>query len=256
MATRHNTCINPAIANDVAGWAGGSTPVLTAVTGFGRPNAARYSTGTFLTSASGAAVPAGTYTLSAYVRSASFAISGNVYIEWLNGVGGVISDTAGTPYSAPLSTVTRVSITGVAPANTATCRLILDGVNFSVNVVDITMLLIEQVGVLDTYFDGATAGATWDGVAGSSASTLITGGFVPGTPMEVQGELNRLAKTTGLGEQLAANIYAGTTGLETVGALNVKAGTTGLEMQGVCNKIAGTTGLGTVLALSLIATPP
>lgn len=80
--------------------------------------------------------------------------------------------------------------------------------------------------------------------------------FVPGTPMEVVGELNRLAKTIGRGEQAAANIYAGTTGLEAVGALNVKAGTTGLDMQGVCNKLAGTTGYGTVKALSLIATPP
>jgi len=36
-------------------------------------------------------------------------------------------------------------------------------------------------------------------------------------------ELNRLAGTTGLDEQGAANAWAGTTGLATVGALNIKA---------------------------------
>lgn len=254
MTTRHNTCINPALANDVSGWAGGSTPVQTTVTGFGRTTAARYTTGTFLTTASGAAVPASTYTLSAYVRSASFSISGNLYIEWLNAGAGVISDTAGSPYSAPLNTVTRLSITGVAPALTASCRLILDGVNFAVTTCDVTMLLIEQVGTLDTYFDGATPGATWDGTPGNSASTLGT--FVAGSPMPIQGELNRLAHTTGLGEAGAANVYAGTTGLTVVGALNAKAGTKGLGLQGVANVLAGTTGLGVCLALSLIATPP
>lgn len=35
-------------------------------------------------------------------------------------------------------------------------------------------------------------------------------------------ELNRLAGTTGLDEQGAANVYASTTGLATVGALNIK----------------------------------
>lgn len=46
--------------------------------------------------------------------------------------------------------------------------------------------------------------------------------------LEVQGELNRLAGTSGLGEARAANVYAGTTGLETVGALNAKAGAVAL----------------------------
>lgn len=74
--------------------------------------------------------------------------------------------------------------------------------------------------------------------------------------LEVQGELNRLAKTDGKGEALAANIYAGTTNLETVAALNAKASTSGLDMQGVCNALAGTSGLGVAEALSRISTPP
>lgn len=73
---------------------------------------------------------------------------------------------------------------------------------------------------------------------------------------EVQGELNRLAKTTGLGEAGAACVWAGIPiGRETVGALNVKAGTSGRDMQGVCNTLAGTNGLGVVGALIAIPTP-
>lgn len=77
--------------------------------------------------------------------------------------------------------------------------------------------------------------------------------------MDVQGELNRLAHTFGLGEAGAANVYAGTADLETVGALNVKAGVTNplnyTDLQGAANALAGTTGLGTPEALSRIPTP-
>ncbi len=90
--------------------------------------------------------------------------------------------------------------------------------------------------------------------------TPATPPFTPGTPLELAGELNRIARTSGLDAAGAANVYAGTSGLEVVGALNVKAGntaTTGyLDLQGVCNQLAGTTGLGTVLALSKIAPLP
>lgn len=76
---------------------------------------------------------------------------------------------------------------------------------------------------------------------------------------EVQGELNRLAKTSGRGLDYAANAYAGTTGLAAVAALNVKAGNTFpyyKDLQGVANQLAGTTGLGVCRALSEIPTPP
>lgn len=75
--------------------------------------------------------------------------------------------------------------------------------------------------------------------------------------MEVQGELNRLAKTVGLGEAAAACLYAGIAiGTEVVGALNAKNGTVGMELQGVANALAGTDGLGVAGALSSIPTPP
>jgi hypothetical protein len=58
--------------------------------------------------------------------------------------------------------------------------------------------------------------------------------------------MNRLAGTSGLDAQGAANIYAGTIGMDLVGALNTKAGNARSEwkeLAGVLNQLAGTTGL-------------
>lgn len=72
--------------------------------------------------------------------------------------------------------------------------------------------------------------------------------------MELQGELNRLAGTSGLGPAAAACLWAGVAvgTFEVVGALNYKAGTVGLELQGVCNALAGTVGLAPPGALAVI----
>jgi hypothetical protein len=70
-------------------------------------------------------------------------------------------------------------------------------------------------------------------------------------------ELNRLAGTTGLDEQGAANAYASTTGLATVGALNIKVEANRTrdkfkDIDGICNELAGTTGLAAPAALRSI----
>jgi hypothetical protein len=175
VVARHNLCTNPALGVNVTGWGGGSTPTLTAVAGFGRPNAARYTAGTFMWSAAGAAFAGLSYTVSAYIRTNTFNASGSAYVEWLNSGGGVIGDTPGAAYTTTSGVVSRVSVTGTSPANTASARLVMDGVNYSVNSADITMVMVEQVGTLDTYFDGGSPGATWDGTPGNSASTLSPG---------------------------------------------------------------------------------
>jgi hypothetical protein len=51
---------------------------------------------------------------------------------------------------------------------------------------------------------------------------------------ELQKTLNRLAGTSNLDAQGAANVWAGTTGMDLVGALNTKAGVWGMEFNGVC----------------------
>lgn len=55
---------------------------------------------------------------------------------------------------------------------------------------------------------------------------------------EFTAELNRLAGTTDLYAQGAANAWAGTTQMELVGALNQLAGTTGLGLNGVVKRLA------------------
>lgn len=79
---------------------------------------------------------------------------------------------------------------------------------------------------------------------GKAGSTLAT-------------ELNRLAGTTGLDGQGAANVYAGTTGLGVVGALNIKASSSRTRdkfkgLNGICNELSGTTGLSALSALRSI----
>lgn len=111
-----------------------------------------------------------------------------------------------------------------------------------------------QFGWFDVVDDGSRISLSFTGYDASgvvqvrqsqATITNIEGG-------EMQGELNRIIGTFGIGEAKAANIWAGTTGLETVGALNVKNGTFGLECQEVCNQLAGTKGLGVIGALSRI----
>jgi hypothetical protein len=70
-------------------------------------------------------------------------------------------------------------------------------------------------------------------------------------------ELNRLAGTSGLDEQGAANAYASTTGMPTVGALNIKAQAARTrdkfkDLDGICNELASTTGLAAPAALRSI----
>lgn len=74
--------------------------------------------------------------------------------------------------------------------------------------------------------------------------------------MKIGAVLNKLANTTGLHPQGAANVLAGTTGLHLGGALNVAAGNTQFSgyksLNGVLNQLAGTSGLGTDEAASNI----
>lgn len=179
MATRHNLCPNPCLTNDNAGWAGGSTPTRTDVTGLGfaRQFAARYSAGSFVTSPTGAASVGLVYTVSAFVRPQTFDINGTVWCEFMDGGGGnLVSFSQG--FNAPANTVTRISMSGTAPASTASAWLVISGEDFSGNTTDITQLLIEESASLGSYFDGNPPG-TWDGTTGNSPSTLVDATFAP-----------------------------------------------------------------------------
>lgn len=174
MATRTNLCPNPCLTNDATGWSGGGTPVRTDVTGLGfaRQFAARYSAGSFVTSPTGAATAGLVYTVSCYVRPQTFPINGTVWCEFMDGGGGNLASFS-QAFTAPVGAVTRISMSGTAPASTATSWLVISGEDFSSNTCDITQCLIEQTAALDTYFDGGSPGASWTGTPGNSTSTLV-----------------------------------------------------------------------------------
>ncbi|MGW0587456.1 hypothetical protein [Streptosporangium sp. NPDC002607] len=167
------------MTNDDTGWAGEAAPTRTAVSGFDRPFAARYTSGTFIRTPGGQVTAGLEYTVSVYLRPSNFSGGGTIYFEWLNAGGSPIGYPSSS-YTVTLNVVSRASITGIAPVGAASVRLILDGINYSINTVDCTMLLIEQASQVEDYFDGDSPGATWDGAPGSSASTLPGGAQVEG----------------------------------------------------------------------------
>lgn len=173
MATRHNTCVNPGLANNADGWAGGSTPTRTAVAWFDRPFAARYTSGTFSNSARGAVVAGQTVTVSQYVYLdfPVATINGALFLEWRDAGESVITYDTGS-YSVPGQAPGRQSITFTAPANAAFVSLISEGFNFGTGNGDFTMVLVEVGPDLLDYFDGDSDSAVWDGTPGSSSSTL------------------------------------------------------------------------------------
>ena len=191
MATRHNACQNPSLSVSDAGWGdgGAGVPARTAVSDFPRAFAARFTDGaSFHQTPVGAAVAGTTYTASLYIRSASLPIgSGVLYFRWMNAAMGDISFPS-TAFTTSAGVVTRISITGVAPANTAFVRLILDGWSTTTNTTDMTAILYEASGSLADFFDGdTTPGGSWDGTTGLSASTLTS--TVTGTASVVLGAL-------------------------------------------------------------------
>jgi len=184
MATRRNLITNPCLSVSNAGWGGGSTPTRqTGLTGFVRTTGARYTTGTFVLSQSAAVTVGLAYTVSVYVKPASFGWSGTIYAEFYNSGGGAISSPS-TGFTANSGVVTRVSLANsTAPANAVTVKIVLDGENFSGNNCDITAALIEQAATLQAYFDGDSPGAVWDGTTGLSSSTLADAVTRPPQPM-------------------------------------------------------------------------
>lgn len=174
MTTRHNLCTNPAVTNNITGWGGGSTPTQVTASGFGRSTAARYTTGPYASTAATAteAVTAGlSYTMSVHIKTATFNVpSGTIYVEWINGAGSGFGYPS-SGYALTAGVVGRASITATAPTGAVAARIICDGINFSINVADFTMALIEAAD-LGTYFDGDSPNGSWDGAPGNSASTL------------------------------------------------------------------------------------
>jgi hypothetical protein len=174
MATRHNTCVNPACKVDVSGWAGASTPTrVTGLAGMNRTTGARYTAGGFIQTPAGAAAPGDVVTMSLDVLTEVFDDpSVDVYFFVTRSSGGDAQVGALESTTLNFGVVKRFAITRTCPANTTGAYMIVDGVNMVISPTNYTALLTEVAPAADTYFDGDSPGASWDGTPGLSASTF------------------------------------------------------------------------------------
>jgi hypothetical protein len=179
--SRQNLCPNPACGANVTGWGGGSVPTrATGIAGLPVTTGAHYSANNYAQTPTGVASPGTTYTVSMYVNNASTLPLNNkiLFLSFTRSAGG--DDFSQTTTVTVATGVSRISITGVAPALTTGVYLILDTFNATFGAgVDLSACLIEASGSLGTYFDGNTANASWDGTANNSTSTLADSTVTP-----------------------------------------------------------------------------
>lgn len=183
MTAWKNLCSNPAMAVSDAGWTtnGGWTRV-TNITGMERATGWRLlapAAAGYVRTPNTPATPGLAYTVSLSVKNFSqFNTTRPLWIGFARTPGG---EDYSIVQNVPLATdtVTRVSISGVAPPDTTAVFLVLDTLNpglvDGVSGWEVTAAMHEQADAASAvdYFDGASAGASWDGAAGLSTSTLI-----------------------------------------------------------------------------------
>jgi hypothetical protein len=211
MATRKNASPNPALKNNNTGWGGGSTPTRsTGLSGLPRTTGAHYSVNSYASLPVIAAGAGETWTLSCYFQNNTGTNLGSKVVYFVcQKPGDDFSIT--TSVALPTGT-TRVSITGVTLTGTTGLYMLIDSFNASLGSgVEITGVLFEKVGTLDTYFDGDDVGASWDGTNGNSSSTLTSGSdiIVP-DPITGGGSSSGTTEGLALGDGNGAGSSGGT----------------------------------------------
>lgn len=186
---RQNTLLNPA-ARDSAGWVvsagtggvsvrsvetvGGPTPEdtwikqtwTTVPTGGNR----RITLGA--ASLSGVVSPGEVVTSSAWVWS-SIDRPMNIASDWLQANSTFIGQAVGTWTAVPANTWTRLSVTSTAPAlasRISSFAVISDNLGGAIGA---TKALVEKSSVMLPYFDGDSAGASWEGASNASQSFIL-----------------------------------------------------------------------------------
>lgn len=125
--------------------------------------------------------PGETITFSAYMRSSSPNVKqGKISVYQYNGAGTAFTTARNDGPSINLNqnVWTRVSYTYIVPADVYGIGIATDiagtGTLWQVGEsLDATGLLIERSSTLNTFFDGATLGASWSGTANASPSLLL-----------------------------------------------------------------------------------
>lgn len=167
--SRVNLCTNPHADVDTTGWTSNGSLTRVTATGFPKANAVESSSGTSLVwTARGAVTPGTEYTISAQIKNTGPAAgNANPFIEWRDASDASLSYSSGTSTTCPTNIVTTVSATGTAPANAAYAALLI-GNMFGIR--QVGAVLIEPAATPSAYADGDTAGWSWNGTAGLSAS--------------------------------------------------------------------------------------
>ena len=170
------------------------------------------------------ALPGYTYTATAYIYS-QYATTAYLTIPWVNSSGTTLSSTTGASVSVPANTLTRLSVTGVAPVNSATggVRLFHDSRNATTGQwFEFTSHMVEQTDQVREYFDGSLPNKygydyNWVGPALRSISIALGTPITVRTNMSVNpgAELPPGLATIGINEydtvtQSSAQKYAGT----------------------------------------------
>ena len=201
---RVNLSPNPALGVNATNWGGGTGGVRsTGVTGLPRPFGYTY-TGTTDVYTPRSSVSANTqYTVSLYVKAAftgTLTYNVNFYSAGAyhsSATQGTLAVTSGTVY--------RITRTFTTPSTVNELLMVNSGGACTTG-----CSLVETGAVLDTYFDGSFAGATWSGTAENSTSTLTGVQYV-----ETGGAAARVA---GSGAKLRTRQYTDTGGAAARGA--------------------------------------
>lgn len=184
MSTRTNLCTNPtcSVSNpsggDNANFGGTGSSRQTALTGFpDRTTGYRFAGTAAATHAKGDAVRNTTYTYSTYVKP-EFTGTITANINWyVNGSYYSTSAPGGGAVSVTSGSVTRVSNTAAAPDVSGTILGLLNIIKTGGALVS-AQTMYELGSVLGSYGDGDSAGGTWLGATGLSASTFTTAATV------------------------------------------------------------------------------
>lgn len=184
-ATRTNLVINPSFETNTTGWLSSNASNsrvagnFTGDSGLWLMTSTATSTGIYgpyITGATYLPVTVGvTYTASAYVLRTVGNRSYVASIRFINSGGSTISTFTGT--SSTCTTITRLTVSGAAPATAVRAELYLQSVSTG-SVGDahqIDNVLFEASSSAGSYFDGDTSGlTTWSGTPYASTSTEQT----------------------------------------------------------------------------------
>jgi Carbohydrate binding domain len=161
-ANRINWCTNPNFETNITNWYQSEVSVLSRNTSnayVGTSSLALTSSGAgnsiAIFKGNPAVTPGGTYTVSAYIKSASISRTAYIQLDWYTSGNAFISSSAGNVFNTSTSSWTRVSAVTIAPATAAYAQITIkipNTANAEVHYVD--AVLLEQAAAANPYFDG------------------------------------------------------------------------------------------------------